>query len=89
MREGKLRVDAQAPQTPWSQGAAFQTFYELGLTREEERNWFQDSPELHSIMETFLASSQVDLHYAAYAARKGCSIYGKLLAQTSVILRRT
>lgn len=51
-----MRVDIQAPQTPWSQGAAFQTFYELGLTRKEERNWFQDSLELHSIMETFLTS---------------------------------
>lgn len=37
---------AQAPQTLWSQRAAFQTFYELSLTREKERNWVQDSLEL-------------------------------------------
>lgn len=58
MWEGQRRVDIQAPhtQTPWSRWAAFQTFYELSLTRERERNWFQDSPELHSIMETFFTS---------------------------------
>lgn len=52
MREGQRRVDIQAPQTLWSRGAALQTFYELGLTREEEWNWFHNSPELHGIMET-------------------------------------
>lgn len=73
MREGQMRVDIQAPQTSWSRGAAFQTFYELGLAREAERNWFH-SPELYSIMETFLTSykrrlickdEQIGLHYAA------------------------
>lgn len=37
-------------------GSCFPDFYELSLTREKERNRFQDSPELHSIMETFLTS---------------------------------
>lgn len=78
MRERQMRVDIQTSQTPWSRGAAFQRFYELGLTREEERNWFQDSPELHGIMETFLPSSkwrvicedeQIGLHYAAWVTQ--------------------
>lgn len=80
MREGQMRVDIQAPQTPRSRGAALQTFYELALTREEEQNWFQDSPELRSIMETFLTSykwrlicedEQTGLHYAACVTQKG------------------
>lgn len=60
-REEK-REEAPAPQTPWSQGAAFQTFYELSLTREK-RERGERSPELqhHGNISHFSQSEASDL----------------------------
>lgn len=71
-KKGKMRVGMNEHQTLWSQWVAFQTFYELSLTREKERNWVQDSLELkhhgnisHVLQVKPLISEdeQIDLHY--------------------------
>lgn len=89
-----MRVDIQTPQTPWSRGAAFQRFYELGLTREEERNWFQRQPRAtqHHGNISYIFQVEGDLRRRAdwpTLCSLGDSVrlmVGKLFAKASAVL---
>lgn len=92
-----MRVGIQAPQTPWSRGAAFQTFYELGLTRERGAELVPRQPGAtqHHGNIAYIFQVKADLRRRAdwptlcSLCDSGRLMVGKLLGKASVVLRKT